>query len=138
VAEVSRVWRYDDIESMLGIASRRSVKDYGEQFRKDRMHVEVRDATCKNPTCTICIQTCFYDALRQAEDATVGELYHNCIGCELCTQTCPFDSIHMYGNTAEQQASGDYYRSPSVFKRTSSRRDSCAASASPGSRTDHN
>lgn len=103
---------YEDIDSMLGIASRRSVKDYGEQFRKDRMHVEVRDATCKNPTCTICIQTCFYDALRQAEDATVGELYHNCIGCELCTQTCPFDSIHMYGHSAEETASGKYYNIP--------------------------
>ena len=76
------------------------------------VHVEVRDATCKNPTCTICIQTCFYDALRQAEDSTVGELYHNCIGCELCTQTCPFDSIHMYANPAEQQASGKFYQIP--------------------------
>jgi dihydroorotate dehydrogenase subfamily 1 len=109
---------YEDIDSMLGIASRRSVKDYGEQFRKDRMHVEVKDSTCKNPTCTICIQTCFYDALRQGGDATVGELYDNCIGCELCTQTCPFDSIHMYGNTTQQQASGNFFNIPeSVFEK---------------------
>lgn len=102
---------YDDIDSMLGIASRRSVKDYGDQFRKARLHSEVNDATCKNPTCTICIQTCFYDALRQA-DNQVGVLHDNCIGCEMCTQTCPFDSISMFATSAEQRASGEFFNIP--------------------------
>jgi dihydroorotate dehydrogenase (fumarate)/dihydropyrimidine dehydrogenase (NAD+) subunit PreA len=107
---------YDDMESMFGIASRRSVKDYGEQFRKPRMHSEVNHATCKNPSCTICIQTCFYDTLWQS-DGQVGSHLDHCIGCEMCTQTCPFDSIHMHVTSDEQRLSGDFFTiSEGVFE----------------------
>ncbi|MCM2251539.1 MAG: tRNA-dihydrouridine synthase [Ramlibacter sp.] len=107
---------YEDIDSMLGIASRRSVKDYGDQFKKARMHSEVNHASCKNPRCTICIQTCFYDALKQA-DEQVGSLHHNCIGCEMCVQTCPFDSIAMHVTSPEQRDSGGFFNiAESVFE----------------------
>jgi dihydroorotate dehydrogenase (fumarate)/dihydropyrimidine dehydrogenase (NAD+) subunit PreA len=114
---------YDDIDSMLGIASRRSVKDYGDQFRKARMHSEVNHETCKNPRCTICIQTCFYDALKQADDQ-VGSLHNNCIGCEMCVQTCPFDSISMFVTSPEQRGSGEFFNiAETVFEKEKFEKD---------------
>lgn len=107
---------YPDIESMLGIASRRSVHDYSEQFKKPRMHSEVKTDTCKNPKCTICIQTCFYNALAQS-DGLVGMLHQNCIGCEMCTQTCPFDSMEMHTTSAELRKTGEFFSIPeTVFE----------------------
>lgn len=116
LAEFMDAHGYPDIESMLGIASKRSVKDYGDQFRKARMHSEVEAEKCRNPRCTICIQTCFYDALVQA-DGKVGSLADHCIGCEMCTNTCPFHAIDMHTTSEEQRASGEYYRIPeTVFE----------------------
>lgn len=100
---------YPNVEAMRGIASQRSVKDYGEQFLKAREHSKVNHDTCKNPSCTICIQTCFYDSLFQDAGRKVGQLWENCIGCELCTHTCPFDSMHMYPTTPAQKESGGYF-----------------------------
>lgn len=100
---------YPDIESMLGIASRAAVKDYGDQFKKPRMHSEIKADTCKNPTCTICIQTCFYDALAQGP-GLVNAISKNCIGCEMCTQTCPFDSTSMHTTTPEQRDEKEYFQ----------------------------
>ncbi len=103
---------YPDIASMHGIASRRAVKDYSEQFVKPRIHSTVNRETCKNATsCTICIQTCFYNALSQA-DKQVGVHHDSCIGCELCFNTCPFDSIVLKETTAEELASGEFYQMP--------------------------
>jgi Fe-S-cluster-containing hydrogenase component 2 len=103
---------YADVASMHGIASRRAVKDYSEQFVKARIHSGVNRDTCKNATsCTICIQTCFYDALSQA-DKQVGLHSDACIGCEMCYNTCPFDSITLKETTPEDFATGDYYSMP--------------------------
>lgn len=102
---------YADIDAMTGIASRRSVKDYGDQFRKPRMHSEIAVASCKNPRCTICVQTCFYDALVQAE-GKVGPLHQNCIGCEMCTQTCPFGATSMHVTTDEQRRHETFFQIP--------------------------
>jgi tRNA-dihydrouridine synthase len=107
---------YPDIESMRGIASRRSVQDYSEQFKKPRMHSEVKADKCKNPNCTICIQTCFYDALAQVP-GKVGMLHQNCIGCEMCTNTYPFDAMDMHTTSQTQRDSGDFFRIlPGVFE----------------------
>ena len=102
---------YADIDSMLGIASKRSVRDYSEQFRKPRMAIEVEAKACKNPRCTICIQTCFYDALTQA-DGVVGVDPRNCIGCDLCVNTCPFDANEMHAIPQEKAGSGEYFEIP--------------------------
>jgi dihydroorotate dehydrogenase (fumarate)/dihydropyrimidine dehydrogenase (NAD+) subunit PreA len=102
---------YPDIESMTGIASKRSVKDYGDQFRKPRMHSEVAHDTCKNPSCTICIQTCFYDALAQGA-GKVASIHANCIGCEMCTQTCPFDSTSMHSTTEADRERETFFQIP--------------------------
>jgi dihydroorotate dehydrogenase (fumarate)/dihydropyrimidine dehydrogenase (NAD+) subunit PreA len=102
---------YPDIESMTGIASKRSVKDYGDQFRKPRMHSEVAHDTCKNPSCTICIQTCFYDALAQGA-GKVASIHANCIGCEMCTQTCPFDSTSMHATTEADRDRETFFQIP--------------------------
>lgn len=102
---------YPDIESMTGIASKRSVKDYGDQFRKPRMHSEVAHDTCKNPSCTICIQTCFYDALAQGA-GKVASIHANCIGCEMCTQTCPFDSTSMHTTTEADRDRETFFQIP--------------------------
>jgi len=102
---------YPDIASMTGIASRAAVKDYSEQFRKPRMHSEVNHESCRNPKCTICIQTCFYDALAQGP-GQVASISDNCIGCEMCTQTCPFDSTSMHTTTDEDRANGSFFSIP--------------------------
>ena len=102
---------YADIDSMIGIASKRSVRDYSEQFRKPRMAIEVKPKACKNPRCTICIQTCFYDALKQA-DGLVGVDTKNCIGCDLCVNTCPFDANEMHAVPLEQAGTGEYFQIP--------------------------
>lgn len=102
---------YADIDSMLGIASKRSVRDYSEQFRKQRMAIEVEPKACKNPRCTICIQTCFYDALSQA-DGLVGVDTKNCIGCDLCVNTCPFDANEMHAIPAQKANTGEYFQIP--------------------------
>ena len=102
---------YPDIDSMLGIASKRSVRDYSEQFRKQRMAIEVEAKACKNPRCTICIQTCFYDALTQA-NGVVGVDPKNCIGCDLCVNTCPFDANEMHAIPEDKASSGEYFQIP--------------------------
>jgi dihydroorotate dehydrogenase subfamily 1 len=102
---------YPDIASMYGIASKRAVRDYSEQFAKARMDIDVKVEVCKNPQCTICIQTCFYDALSQA-DGKVGMHHENCIGCELCVNTCPFDANNMHTPTEEQRRSGRFFQIP--------------------------
>ena len=108
---------YPDVASMTGIASKNSVKDYGEQFKKPRMHSEVATDTCKNPSCTICIQTCFYDALAQGA-GKVNTIHANCIGCEMCTQTCPFESTGMHTTTEEARAQQPFFQIPvDVFEK---------------------
>ena len=108
---------YPDIESMVGIASRRAVKDYGDQFKKPRMHSEVAIDACKNPKCTICIQTCFYDALAQGA-GKVDTIHANCIGCEMCTQTCPFGATDMFVTSEERRAEQPFFQIPeAVFEK---------------------
>lgn len=93
---------YESIDSMVGIASSRSVKDYGEQFSRRRSYAVVNPETCKNPTCNICIQVCFYEALSQNPAGKIDVHTDNCIGCELCFDICPFDSIEMKPTPPEQ------------------------------------
>lgn len=100
---------YPDIESMRGIASRRCVKDYSEQFTKPRIHSVVKHDSCNNPTCTICIQMCFYEALGQSADGQVVNLNDNCIGCEMCLDVCPFDSIDLVDTSKNQLSSGEFF-----------------------------
>ncbi|MBL8333660.1 MAG: tRNA-dihydrouridine synthase [Rubrivivax sp.] len=102
---------YPDIASMTGIASRAAVKDYSQQFTKPRMHSEITADACRNPKCTICVQTCFYDALAQGP-GKVTSLHANCIGCEMCTQTCPFDATHMHTTTPENREQQPFFQIP--------------------------
>ncbi len=106
---------YPDIASMHGIASRRAAGDYGDQFRKHRIHSSVTRDTCRNPSCTVCIQMCFYEALGQDKGENGGKVgvhSDNCIGCEMCNNVCPFDSIRLQETTVEQSASGDFFGIP--------------------------
>lgn len=96
---------YPDVPSMHGIAARQAVKDYAGHFRMPRVNVEVQHETCQNPTCTVCIQMCFYEALSQG-DGRIETHPDNCIGCELCYDVCPFDSISLHTTTPEQLAAG--------------------------------
>ena len=106
---------YDDIAALHGIASRRAVANYDEQFAKNRIHSSVKRETCKNPSCTVCIQMCFYEALGQdvGEDGgEVGVHSDNCIGCEMCDNVCPFDSIELQETSADQAAAGGFFQVP--------------------------
>ncbi len=106
---------YPDIESMRAIASRAAAKDYSTQFMRARTHVEIDHDKCENPTCTVCIQMCFYEALSQ-EDGHVKVHPENCIGCELCYDVCPFKAMSMQPTTAEQFAQGYFQPPESVFE----------------------
>ncbi len=101
---------YADIESMRAIASRAAAKDYSAQFARARSHVEIDHDKCENPTCTVCIQMCFYEALSQA-DGQVQVHAENCIGCELCYDVCPFHAMSMHATTPEQFTEG-YFQPP--------------------------
>jgi len=108
---------YETVEDMIGLASKKSVKDYSEQFSKNRIHAVVNDEKCKNPTCNICIQVCFYEALSQTQNGTVEVHENNCIGCELCLDVCPFDAITM-NETSPQQLDAGFFNIPEdVFEK---------------------
>ena len=107
---------YKTVDEMIGIASKRSVKDYSEQFAKKRAHAVVNDDTCKNPTCNICIQVCFYEALSQNPTGKIDVHADACIGCELCLDVCPFDSITMKETSPEQIAAGYFDIPEGVFE----------------------
>jgi dihydroorotate dehydrogenase (fumarate)/dihydropyrimidine dehydrogenase (NAD+) subunit PreA len=101
---------YIGIEAMRGIASRHAAKDYSAQFARARSHVVIDQDKCENPTCTVCIQMCFYEALSQA-DGYVQVHPDQCIGCELCYDVCPFHAMEMRQTSAEQFDAG-YFRIP--------------------------
>ncbi|MDE0698450.1 MAG: 4Fe-4S dicluster domain-containing protein, partial [Boseongicola sp.] len=107
---------YESVHEMIGLASKRSVKDYSEQFSKNRMHAVVNEDTCKNPTCNICIQVCFYEALSQNPDGRIDVHADNCIGCELCLDVCPFDSVEMKETSSEQLQAGFFDIPDAVFE----------------------
>ena len=100
---------YPTVESIRGIATERSVRDYGDQFRQKRLHAVVNQDTCQNPTCNICVQMCFYEALSQNPAGKIDVHPESCIGCELCLDVCPFDSISM-NETKDLQFDEGYFR----------------------------
>ena len=100
---------YADVESMIGIASRRAATNYKEHFSKQRVYSVINPENCKNPACGICIQMCFYEALSQG-DGKVDVHTRNCIGCELCYNVCAYDAIRMEGRPAD--AGEGYFTSP--------------------------
>jgi hypothetical protein len=57
---------HEDVASMHGLAARKAVQNYSEQFSRNRVHAAVNHDTCKNPTCTVCIQMFIYGALSQS------------------------------------------------------------------------
>ena len=99
---------YETVEQMRGIASKNAAKDYSVQFAKNRTHAQINHDTCKNPSCNVCVQMCFYEALSQNPEGKIDVHHDNCIGCELCLDVCPFDSIEMKKTLPEQIASGYY------------------------------
>jgi dihydropyrimidine dehydrogenase (NAD+) subunit PreA len=101
---------YIGIEAMRGIASRQAARDYSAQFARARSHVEIDAEKCENPTCTVCIQMCFYEALSQS-DGCVQVHADNCIGCELCYDVCPFHAMAMQPNAAPDVA-GEFFHIP--------------------------
>ena len=112
---------YKDLDVMRGIASKVAAKDYDDQFARGRMQAVVNEETCQNPTCTVCIQMCFYEALSQNSEGKINVHTENCIGCELCYDVCPFDSISMHLTTPAQfeagyyDIPGDVYEGPGKF-----------------------
>lgn len=96
---------YPDMDSMIGVASRKAAKSYQDLFQRPRHHATIDAEACQNPSCDICIQMCFYEAMSQGE----GEVKlhpQNCIGCELCYSVCPFDAVRIVPTSAEQLRAG--------------------------------
>ena len=106
---------YIGVEPMRGIASRQAAKDYSAQFARARTHVKIDQEKCENPTCTVCIQMCFYEALSQA-DGRVEVHTDNCIGCELCYDVCPFHAMAMQQTPEEQLGHGFFQIPETVFE----------------------
>lgn len=86
---------YASVDEMIGLASKKAARDYRVQFARSRTYAEVEKEACKNPTCNVCIQVCFYEALSQNPAGKIDVHLDNCIGCELCMDICPFDAIQM-------------------------------------------
>ncbi len=89
---------YADLESIYGIASRKSVP-MKELFEAEPVYALVDPEKCKYPKCTICLKMCFYEALAGGSDE-IETRPEKCIGCDLCENVCPFDAMHM---TADKQ-----------------------------------
>ncbi len=107
---------YADIPSMHAIASNRAAKTYSDQFSRARTHVAVDQAACKNPSCTVCIQMCFYEALSQG-DGKIEVHPDACIGCELCLDVCPFGAIAMRPTGEAEYAEGYFSIPDGVFEK---------------------
>lgn len=99
---------HGSVDAIRSIAAGETAKDYSEQFAKHRVTVEVDGKACKNPSCTVCIQMCFYEALSQG-DGKIDVHPDSCIGCELCLDVCPFDAIAM---RPIPEDAGGYFRIP--------------------------
>ena len=102
---------YPDVAAMRGIATEASAQDYADQFAQPRIHAVVDRETCRNPTCNVCVQMCFYEALSQNPAGHIDVHPDTCIGCELCLDVCPFDSISMEPTSDAQFADG-YFAIP--------------------------
>ena len=102
---------YPEVASLRGIASNAAAQDYADQFAKARVHATVNEETCQNPTCNVCVQMCFYEALSQNPSGKIEVHKDTCIGCELCLDVCPFDSISMT-TTTEKQFDVGYFKIP--------------------------
>jgi dihydroorotate dehydrogenase (fumarate)/dihydropyrimidine dehydrogenase (NAD+) subunit PreA len=69
---------YATVEEMIGIASRRSVKDYAEQFNKQRKYAEIVHDTCKNRPATCASRfasTKRFHRIAPARSTTHGQLH---------------------------------------------------------------
>jgi dihydroorotate dehydrogenase (fumarate)/dihydropyrimidine dehydrogenase (NAD+) subunit PreA len=84
---------YSDLESIYGIASRKS-GTLKQLFEAEPVYAVVDHEKCKFPRCTICVKVCFYDALHVGSDK-IETQPEECIGCDLCENICPFDALYM-------------------------------------------
>ena len=107
---------YKDIASMRGIASDAAATDYSDQFAKSRETAEVNAETCQNPTCNVCVQMCFYEALSQDPAGKINVHNDKCIGCELCMDICPFDSIKMVPTSDADYADGHFKIKDDIYE----------------------
>jgi len=107
---------YKDIASMRGIASDAAATDYSDQFAKSRETAEVNAETCQNPTCNVCVQMCFYEALSQDPAGKINVHNDKCIGCELCMDICPFDSIKMVATSDADYADGHFKIKDDIYE----------------------
>jgi dihydroorotate dehydrogenase subfamily 1 len=83
-------WKgYKTIDSMIGIASRRSLA-YEETYKLPRLKALIDTEKCTK--CFNCVRSCFYDALEKEENYMISNS-KNCIGCELCYSVCPAEAI---------------------------------------------
>ncbi len=81
---------YGDIEAIYGLASKKAITSYNDQFGMRGMHVVIDDKKCTS--CWNCVRSCFYDALSKGDDEVIIQS-DNCIGCELCFNVCPFEAV---------------------------------------------
>jgi dihydroorotate dehydrogenase (fumarate)/dihydropyrimidine dehydrogenase (NAD+) subunit PreA len=81
---------YSHIEAIYGIASKKALASYDDQFGTQGICAVIDHEKCTR--CWNCVRSCFYDALSR-DNEELGIHPENCIGCELCYNVCPFDAI---------------------------------------------
>lgn len=82
---------YKCIDDMRGLALPK-IGSYESILNKPPLTAEVNPEACKG--CGKCIETCFYDAIRDAGDIVAVDK-NKCDGCGLCVQLCPFGAMEL-------------------------------------------
>ena len=80
---------YKTVDSMIGIASKRSLA-YEETYELPPKVAVIDEDRCT--ACGQCVRSCFSDALKKDADRIVTNSA-NCIGCEMCYSMCPADAV---------------------------------------------
>ncbi len=80
---------YKTVDSMIGIASKRSLT-YEQTYKLPAKKAVIDDDLCV--ACGQCVRSCFADALKKDGDKIIADS-EKCIGCEMCYSMCPSGAV---------------------------------------------
>ncbi len=80
---------YKTVDSMIGIASKRSLT-YEQTYELPAKKAVIDEDLCI--ACGRCVRSCFSDALKKDGDKIIADS-EKCIGCEMCYSMCPVSAV---------------------------------------------